>query len=131
MNSPVAGARSTTVYFDSIPNPRNAPAPSHARPSPAKNTRARKYSAAAQHAVSGASGVISQPARKKYGRHCASPAAVHAARRSPPAVSVSRKAKNEVTSEHPSAPTRTPHSPWPKAVVPSQINHATIGGWSR
>ena len=68
---------------------------------------------------------------KKYGRHWTNPAASSAARRSRESVIVSRYVKNEVASEHSSALARTPHSPCPHTVVPSQIIHATIGGWSR
>ncbi len=131
MNSSVAGPSSAIVYFESIPSPRNNPTPHHARPSPSQNTRARKDRVATQQTVSGASGVMIQPIRKKYGRHWTSPTATTAVRPSRNSVLVSRHVKNDVASEHSNAPTRTPHSPCPNAVVPSQINHATIGGWSR
>ena len=72
-----------------------------------------------------------QPVMKKYGRSCTSRTAIQAARRSYPSTRVSRNAKNEVPSEHPSAATRTAHSLCPKVAVPSAISHATIGGWSR
>jgi hypothetical protein len=91
----------------------------------------QKYSAAAQAAASGASGVISSPATKNaYGSATDSAAAIQA-----PAGSTSRRASRQTntatTTPQASAGRRTTASPWPNSASASAISQATIGGWSR
>src|SRR5580704_6712582 len=71
MKMNIDSPRSPIVYFDSSPSPKHRPARHHASLRPPIKARSRKYSAAAHAAVSGASGVMSIPARKKNGNVCA------------------------------------------------------------
>ena len=70
MNSNAATPSSPMVYLEIRPMPMEIPTPSHARALPPIRARSRKYNAAAQAAVNGASGVISSPDRKKNGSAC-------------------------------------------------------------
>src|SRR5882757_1853794 len=68
MKTKVATPSRPIVYFERRPTPTASPAPIHAVGRPAISARSKKYKDAAHAAVSGASGVMSIPDKKKNGR---------------------------------------------------------------
>src|ERR1700737_2233595 len=72
INTKVTGTSSAMEYLEIMPTPKQTPASHQARGCCAINARSRKNREAAQAAVSGASGVISKPERKKNGNACTS-----------------------------------------------------------
>src|ERR1700683_333905 len=130
MKTKVDRASRPMVYFDSSPNPKHTPAHHHASRRPASSARSRKYRVPAHAAVSGASGVMSNPARKKNGSACISATAASPAG-SPNRLRARGYMNHDAMPPQGSAPMRTPNSLLPNTLVPALIIHPTIGGWSR
>src|SRR5207249_846001 len=114
-------------YFEIIPSPIHAPTAHQPLDRLPINTRSSEYSAPAQQAVRGASGVIKNETEKKNGRTCMNSTATN-----PTDLLNKLRAnpytKNDAISQQANAPMRTPNSLRPKTAVPSRMIHATIGG---